>query len=202
MTACNKSKLNTSSNQEQALQENMAIANILSILTGQSFDNAQAVTLEGKTFEPVYGDVLDDSNSNERSIRVQSSDYSEDYFRSLVGSASGLVKKTSDGLMINLSSRKFGKLTFHKADGGNNSGYVDVEVPCIPKLSRISYKTEEQWGDNAASFPWLSDYVPGNVFKDNDDDNYYLVVHEPDNSYPGVMVCMEAGIGTRFPLLP
>ena len=105
MTACNKSKLNTSSNQEQALQENMAIANILSILTGQSFDNAQAVTLEGKTFEPVYGDVLDDSNSSERSIRVQSSNYSEDYFRSLVGSASGLVKKTSDGLMINLSSR-------------------------------------------------------------------------------------------------
>ena len=189
LTACNK--VNPYSGltpaQEREILENRAIASVLSTLTGK-----EEVNFEGKTFKPVYGVVLDESNPGERSMKVQGEEFSKSYFRAITG-GSTLIKETLDGLLLDLSARKFGKLTYH-IGSGNNSGYVDVEIPCIPSLSKISFKTSDQWGENAGE---ASIFKFGDVLKDRDG-HYYLVIREVDDILPGFMLCVQPGRGDDF----
>lgn len=184
LVACDR--INPDSASSRAFVEDNAVASVLSTLTGKN-----DTSFEGKKYEPVYGEVLDDSNPGERSVQVPSAAFGESYFRS-ISCGSSLIKKTSDGLVLDLTGKGFGKLTYHKGSG-TNVGYVDVEIPCIPSLSKISYKTEEQWGENAGGF---SVYNVGDVVKGPDDD-YYLVVQGCDRG-PGIMVRVQPGRGDDF----
>ena len=185
LNACEK-KDDPESTRTPLPEEEMAISSILLTLTGQ-----EVTQFEGKTYDPIYGEIRQDSNPTERSVKVQSAAFSESYFYSLAGLGTSLIQNTSDGLVLDLSACKFGKLTFHRT-GNDNSGYVDVEIRCIPKLARISYKTEEQWGDNASSI-----YKYGEVLKDAAG-NYFVVVSEAASRLPGWMVCMKPGRGNNF----
>ena len=115
MTSCNKTNpySGLSPAQENEILENRAIACILSTLTGKEETN-----FEGKTFKPVYGAILDDSNPGERSIKVQGTEFGKSYFRAITG-GSPLIKETADGLLLDLSACKFGKLTYHLGTGNN-----------------------------------------------------------------------------------
>ena len=156
-------------------------------LTGKDDTN-----FSGKKFEPTYGEVLNQSNSGERSVMVPSEAYSQNYFRAISG-GSKLIQKTSDGLVLDLTGRGFGKLTFHKGSG-TNVGYVNVEIPCIPSLSKISYKTEQQWGENAGGVPV---YKIGDIVEGSDND-LYLVVQECRGNMLGLMVRMQPGKGDNY----
>lgn len=190
--SCNKT--GPEGSDDKKVQERNAIATVLATLAGQDFDITKDIPFQGKTFEPVYGVVRDDSNPNERSVKVRSAIYSENSFCSLAGGGVGLIEGTSDGLVLDLTGSKFGKLTFHRAPGGANVGYVDVDIPCIPHLEKISYKTNDQIGENAGE---ESIYKFGEVFKDADG-HHYIVVSEVDGSMPGWMVHMAAGRGHDF----
>lgn len=194
VVSCDKNGPEEAARQEQQYQERNAIASVLATLTGQNFDSSTDIPFQGKTFEPVYGSVRDDSNPNERSVKVRSAIYSENSFCSLVGASASLLEGTPDGLVLDLTDRKFGKLTFHRAPGGANVGYVDVEIPCIPHLSKISYKTVDQMGVNADE---ESVFQFGDVLKDSKG-RHYIVVSEVDGSMPGYMVHMAAGRGDDF----
>ena len=193
VVSCNKNGPDNP-NDEKLAQERDAIATVLATLAGQDFDNTKDIPFEGKTFEPVYGVARDEANPNERSVKVRSAIYSENSFCSLAGGGAGLIKGTSDGMVLDLSGSKFGKLTFHRAPGGANVGYVDVDIPCIPHLEKISYKTKDQLGENAGE---ESIYGFGDVFKD-DKGRHYIVVSEVDGSMPGWMVHMAPGRGDDF----
>ena len=171
----------------QQYLEDRAVECVLSSLTGKT-----DAKYEGQTYAPVYGTVLDESNPGERSVKVQSAAYSEGYFRSIAGGSS-LIKETSDGLILDLTGKKFGKLTYHSGSG-TNVGYVDVEIPCVPSLAKISYKTNAQWGEND-EYPYQ--YRFGDVVKDGDN-HYFLVVREPDSSWPGAMIRLMPGRGDNF----
>jgi len=105
-----------------------------------------------------------------------------------------LLRETADGLEIVID--KFGSLRYHRDDAGSSVGYADVNIPCIPHLERISYKTDEQWGDNAG---WESPAYYGDVYEH--DGRYYLCVKESRGTSEqnwGYLVCMEAARGSNY----
>ena len=115
----------TEAAEEQKEREALAIQNVLEALTDVVFDNDEETdfVFEGKNFEPTIGEVLDANAPSERSVFVEEASLSEPYFRSLVGD-NRFVSETADGLVIDLTHLKLGKLTFHRQGEGNNSGYV------------------------------------------------------------------------------
>ena len=188
---------------EQKLAQRDALASVLTILTGQSFSNSNDIDFEGKTYEPLYGEVLDESNLLERSVLVRNLMNAEGYFRTLAGAGSSLMTETSDGYQFDLSNldchstgkkQNLGTLTFHRDNSSNRVAYADVNIACIPNLRRISYKTEEQWGDNAR---FESPCEWGDVYVKNG--KYYVCVRESRGyNSSGALVCMENGKGTNF----
>lgn len=180
--------------------QRMALASVLNVLTGQEFNDTADIDFEGRTFEPTYGEVRDESRQWEHSIKVRSAVLAEAYFRGLASAAPSLIQDTDDGYVIDLtnldthsSGRKqnFGKLTFHRGSGADNVGYADVEIPCIPSLERITYKTQEQWGDNGG---FESPIGYGEVFFGNG--LYWICVREATAAHPslsGALVNIQPG---------
>ena len=173
-------------------------------LTGQQVNGADGIDISNKTFEPVIGEVRDNADPFNRSVWVEEPEMAEDYFLSLIGQDSLLISKTADGYVINLTNLEgigsggqklnLGTLTYHRASDGSCVGYADIDMPCIPHLQRISYKTKDQWGDNA---DWeVSPAKSGQVYRNGS--LYYLCVKESHGTDPGYLVCMEYGKGSDY----
>ena len=179
---------------EQKEREAFVIQNVMEALTDVVFDDEDEseFVFEGKTFEPSIGDVLDESAPSERSVFVEDASLSEQYFRALAGDNS-FVAETPDGLVIDLTGLKLGKLTFHRSGEGDNSGYVDVAISCIPHLSKIIYRTDAQWGSNSFTSPCRR----GDVYFG--EGVYWVCVRESKSSKnSGTLVNMGAGKGRLF----
>jgi len=178
-----------------------AVASVLSLLTGETFSDTTDVDFEGHTYEATIGEVLGESRPSERSIQVSSESLAEGYFRSLVGGASGLITETADGCKIDLTNldchstgrkQSLGTLTFHRASSGDNVGYADIDIACIPSLQRISYKTDDQWGDNAG---FKSPITRGEIFVGNKG-RYWICVKVPTGYHAdqaGVLINIQPG---------
>ena len=187
---------------EQIMQRE-ALASVLSQLTGESFSDTTDVNFEGRTFEAAIGEVRNESRPSERSIMVRKAALAEGYFCSLAGGASDLVKETSDGYVIDLTNldchstgrkQSLGTLTFHRGSGADNVGYADIDIACIPGLQRISYKTSEQWGENAR---FRSPIGYGEVFVGGGG-RYWICVREANGRnywQAGVLINMQPGKG-------
>ena len=191
---------------EAQLLQREAVASVLNQLTGQSFSDTTDVDFEGRTFEAAIGDVRNESRPSERSIRVRTAALAEGYFRSLAGGASALVKETADGYVIDLTNldchstgrkQSLGTLTFHRGSGADNVGYADIDIACIPGLQRISYKTAEQWGDNASfvsPISWGEVFIGGNG-------RYWICAREATGYHQkqaGVLINMQPGKGDEW----
>ena len=179
---------------EQKERETFAVQRVLEALTDLAFDDEDEsdFVFEGKTFEPAIGEVLDQSAPSERSVFVESASLAEPYFRSMVGD-DGFVSEMPYGLVIDLTSLKLGKLTFYREGEGNDSGYVSVEIPCIPHLSKIIYRTADQWGINSFTSPCRR----GDVYFG--EGVYWVCVKESrSSSSPGTLVNMGAGKGNLY----
>ena len=187
--------------------ERLAVMELLRNLADVTFDAEYEgdIDFEGKSYEPTIGSVRDEANPLERSIRVESAADSEVAFRDLV-TGNEFIRETADGLVIDLSNldcredgrkQNFGTLTFHRGGDGTNVGYADVNIPCIPHLERISYKTAAQWGDNAA---FESPCMLGDIYLGKG--VYWVCVKEAESmSEHGVLVNIEPGYGTLHNLL-
>ena len=151
-----------------------------------------------KAYEPVYGYPSDDGDQQTRSKLFENVEDAETDFLLLVGSAAeSMLTTTSDGYSLVLKGVEsptgdkfdFGSLEFHRA-GGELVGYVDVDIPCIPHLSRINYKSPSSIGDNAGNSPYLEGdivYVP---YSTGLCDGYYLCLSNSSGVYPGTLVSM------------
>ena len=141
-----------------------------------------------EAFEPKYGEVRDESQPFVRSVQCDDAQLALDQFYAIVGGGS-LATPTSDGYEVSLKDMpllpnggaiSIGTLTFHKGNGADNVGYIDIDIPCIPKLSRIQYVPKEAWGDNASD---RSPYKPGEIIE------YY----PPNATYcTGYYICVRA----------
>ena len=188
---------------EAQLLQREAVASVLNLLTGETFSDTTDVDFEGHTYEATIGEVRNESRPSERSIQVSSATLAEGYFRSLAGGASDLIQETADGCKIDLTSldchstgkkQSLGTLTFHRASGSDNIGYADIDIPCIPSLQRISYKTDDQWGDNAG---FKSPITRGEVFVGSGG-RYWICAKVPTGYHAdqaGVLINIQPGKG-------
>jgi len=165
------------------------------------------IDFENTTYEPTIGLDRDPANPLVRSVKVESADYCERIFRSLVDDDT-FIRETDDGCIIDMSNlncradgkkQNFGTLTFHRGNGSDNVGYADVNIRCIPKLQRIVYLTKEQWGENAN---WESPCEWGDVYLG--DNHYWICVRESQGSNEkkkelrGVLVNIQQGRGDYY----
>ena len=191
---------------EAQLMQRIAVASVLNKLTGETFSDTTDVDFEGRTYEPTIGVVRNESRPSERSIQVSSASLAEGYFRSLAGGASELITETDDGCKIDLTDldchstgrkQSLGTLTFHNGYGANDVGYADVDIPSIPSLQRISYKTDDQWGDNGDDGDFKSPITKGEVFVGGGGRYWICVRVATGNNYEqsGVLINMQSGKG-------
>ena len=175
-----------------------AAALLLSNLTGQDLAPEDVMDLKGKTFEARYGEAQDEDNPLEQTLYVKSAEMAESYFTSLAGGFEEYLQQVAGGYRIDLSAVGVGTLEFTREGDGSNVGYATVDIPCLPHLQRITYKTEDQRGDNAG---FQSPYAYGDVFLH--EGRYYICVRESSGytyASQGYMVCVEAGKGTYWEL--
>ena len=199
--ACGKDELDDGGEKinlsDQEAEEYNSIAQLMSSLCGQEFDLEDVVGLKGKTFEPTYGEVYDQTNSFERTVLVKSAEMAESYFTGLVGWNGDCLEETGDGFIIRFPETGFGTLEFSRIGDGSNVGYATVDIPSIPHLQKIIYKTKDQIGENAGYFE--SPCLYGEVYVH--DGRYYICVRESsgyNDGGKGVLVCMEAGKGSYW----
>ena len=188
---------------EAQLMQRTAVASVLNRLTGENFSDTTDVDFEGRTYEATIGEVRNESRPSERSIQVSSEGLAEGYFRSLAGGASELITETDDGCKIDLTDldchstgrkQSLGTLTFHHGYGANDVGYADIDIACIPSLQRISYKTDDQWGDNAG---FKSPITRGEVFVGSGG-RYWICAKVPTGYHAdqaGVLINIQPGKG-------
>lgn len=188
--------------ERQQLAWQDAIMSVLETLTG----NADVLTdYSGVTFEPIYGEAKDEAQPHVRYAKCADAEQAQSNFFAIVG-GNGIANATADGYEVSLKDMPLlpdggllsvGTLTFHKGNSPDNIGYIDIDIPCIPTLSRIQYVTEEAWGDNASN---QSPYKPGDIIEYYSSGStyctgYYLCVRACSNSGldDGILVHMAPG---------
>lgn len=119
---------------------------------------------KGKTFEPVIG-IADPSNENARIVKSNSAAAAAQSFADLVD-----VESINEGTSsYTWTNEEVGTLTYTKTDGSTSWAEVRVDIPSIPHLSKIIYRSVEQSGENG-SFSHAAYYRFGDVVKRNNDD--------------------------------
>lgn len=184
-------------------QENLAVrydaaSELLTGLLDRDVSPDQVPDYTKGNWEPRYGQALEEEPAFERAVVVRDPAAAESAFCGLAGWREVILEKTADGYKIDFSSIGLGTLEFFRTPDGSNVGYATVNIPCIPRLQRISYMTAEQLGDNGV-VGYQSPCLYGDVYLHNG--RYYICTREAtgytkDSS--GILVCMEAGKGSNY----
>ncbi len=112
---------------------------------------------EGKTFEPVIGTAVE-GDEQTRIVKSNSPAAAASSFCDLV-SMTGIDEHTAN---YTWTQEGIGTLTYTKSDGTTAWAEVKVDIPAIPHLSKIIYRSAAQSGDNG-SFSYAAYYRFGDV---------------------------------------
>lgn len=185
---------------------------VRSILLQLTANDTLPSDFDQHTYEPTLGEVLDPSQPMVRSYRCNSLEEAELFFRGLVESDT-LIYSTTDGMAVSLEEmqllperkQSLGTLTFHRDTSLGRMGFIEVAIPCIPRLQRIDFLPDKSWPYNATS---RSAYKLGQVVNipsvkessSKTERRYccgnYLCVRECDGSAPnGILVHFEYKAG-------
>jgi len=199
---CEKDPSHSGSDQDrQKAARYDAAAVLLSGLLDREVTPSEVDDYTKKTFEPKYGQVLNEGNDFDHIVVVSDADAAERAFCSLVGWREDILKESSDGYRIDFSDIGLGGLEFFRTPDGSNLGYATVAIPCIPRLQRITYKREDQLDDNGRVQRYQSPCLYGDVYLHNG--RYYICTREATGytkESSGILVCMESGKGTNWTL--
>ena len=98
---------------------------------------------EGKTFEPTIGSQ-DESDPQTRIVATNTASYAAERYSTLVG-ATGITEST---VSHEWSDPEVGTLTYRKVTDGTAWAEVTVDIPTVPHLSKIIYRSPEQGNTN------------------------------------------------------
>ncbi len=147
---------------------------------------------KGKTFEPVIG-IADASDPQARIVKSNSAAAAAQSFADLVN-----VESINEGTSsYTWTKEEVGTLTYTKTDGTTSWAEVKVEIPSVPHLSKIIYRSVEQSGENG-SFSYAAYYRFGDVVKRNNDDGkeeYWVCVRPafgPEGKEDSHWMCVGA----------
>ncbi len=133
---------------------------------------------KGKTFEPVIG-VADALDPQTRIVATNSAAAAARSFANLVGVES--IDENTPA--YTWSQAEVGTLTYTKTDGSTSWAEVKVEIPSVPHLSKLIYRSAQQ-GDTNASFAGSAYYRFGDVISRTNSDNkteYWVCVRPAFN---------------------
>ncbi|MBP5521002.1 MAG: hypothetical protein J6X82_01120 [Bacteroidales bacterium] len=198
-SACQKDSSGTWTREDElrSIQYDAA-AQMLSDLIGQAVEPELIADLKNTKPEPQYGTAYDESTPYDRTVTVDDAQEAEDLFCGLGGWRDDVLQETPEGYLIDFSDIGVGTLEFFRQPDGANVGYATVDIPCIPHLQRLTYKTKDQIGDNAAG-DFVSPARYGDVYLH--ENRYYICIKAATGySYDsqGYMVCVEAGKGSNW----
>ena len=129
---------------------------------------------KGKTFEPVIG-VADASDPQARIVATNSAAAAARSFANLVGVES--IDENTPG--YTWTNPEVGTLTYTKMSG-TAWAEVKVDIPSVPHLSKLIYRSAEQ-GDTNASFTGSAYYRFGDV----------IALMDEDSQIPEYWVCVR-----------
>jgi len=194
----------------EMVEQQDAVECVLLNLAGIAPEDNTGIHFEGERYEPTIGRVRDESQPSERAVLADDEIEASLKFRALV-SNEDFVKKTSDGYEIDLTDLSYrldggkqnlGKLTYHRVDDGSCLGYVDVEIPCVPLLQRITYLTKDQWGTNGwVDGGWESPCLFGQVWFNSSQNLYYVCVKESTSDTDGWLINVQYGRSNMYSTL-
>lgn len=177
--------------QQRELNQLVAIKNVLTNLAGV---DELSEDFASKTYQPIYGKVLDESMPFARAKKADDPERALELFEMIV-EQDDLLSPTSDGYSVELrlpekvasqGKTSFGKLTYHESKDPSRVAWVDVELPNIPNLQRIDFVPSQLWGDNSGE---------GTAFKLGEVARFkgcnWLCVRENDGPDPGVLVRLD-----------
>ena len=153
-----------------------------------------------KTFEPVIG-IADASNPQARIVKSNSAAAAAQSFADLVN-VSTINEQTPS---YTWSNPEVGTLTYTKTDGSTSWAEVEVDIPSIPHLSKIIYRSVEQSGENG-SFSHAAYYRFGDVVKRTNDDHideYWVCVRPafgPEGKEDSHWMCVGSLPQTNYDL--
>ena len=162
--SCNKDKMSPEEQKAKEEQEKAEKTEQFWDVVGQLVAASDYTPdYKGKTFEPVIG-IADPSNPNARIVKSNSAAAAARSFGDLVNAS--ITESTPN---YSWTQEEVGTLTYTKLDGTTAWAEVKVEIPSVPHLSKIIYRSVEQSGDNG-SFSYAAYYRFGDVVKRNNDD--------------------------------
>lgn len=177
--------------QQQAFNQLVAVKNVLTNLAGVE---ELSDDFASKTYQPIYGKVLDESMPFVRAMKADDQERALELFKMIV-EQDDLLSPTSDGYSVELrlpemaaqqGKTSFGKLTYHESKSPSRVAYVEVEMPNIPNLQRIDFVPSQLWGDNSGE---ATAFKLGEVARY--DGLCWLCVRENDGPDPGVLVRLD-----------
>lgn len=185
-----------------------AVEHVLNNIADVALQDTVALEFTGKRFTPIIGRVRDESQPSERAVLCDDEMEASLMFRALVGNED-FVEETADGYIIDLTSLDYrldgrkeslGTLTYHRATDGSCLGYADVDIACVPLLSRITYLTSDQWGSNGwdEDGGWESPCLIGQVWLNTSQGLYYLCVKESTSETDGWLINVQYGRSNMY----
>jgi len=155
------------------------------------------------SFEPTVGSVRDAAAPYVRAVQIDSMDTADLYFTNRISNGVTLMKETSDGYSLSLlgldftgSGKKqdFGTLVFHRESDAARIGYIEIDIPCIPNLTRIDLYYDTGTNGSSESPYHIGDLVWCKKAKDKGGQMYYVCVREYDGkNEPGRLVAVRKG---------
>jgi len=164
--------------------------------------------LSSATYEPTIGIPLDAANPFVRTVKLDSLQDATTYFVDAVSTLENLLVETADGYSLSLLNLKldtsgklqdFGTLVFHKETGSTRIAYIDIDIPCIPNLSRIDlvYNTGDNDGFESPYKMYDLVYVDGWNWETGNHRGYFICLKESTwhdgNSNAGILVRVRDG---------
>ena len=176
VTSCKDDKNEPSEEEKQQQAEEQADKDMADAATfwsvvGQLTDTPMPDDWRNATYEPAIGQP-DGTNTAVRIISAADEESAAERFANLVG-----ANITAETQTYTYQNDLVGTLTYRKT-GGTSLATVDVNIPKMPDLSQIVYKSPEQIGDNS-SFKGTVYYRFGDVVQKRNADgrwDYWICV--------------------------
>lgn len=156
LLACNPDGINPDGNGKNDASDDARFWDVVGNLVSM---NDITPDYKGKTFTPIIGNP-DNGDESVRVVAANSLEYAVDLFNSMTGAS---VEESTTTYTWKDSA--IGTMVWTKDDSGKAWATVDVNIPCVPTLNKIIYRSPAQGdvngsvGDNGSAYYRFGDII-------------------------------------------
>lgn len=156
LTSCDPNSLDPNRNEENELTPEARFWDVVGNLVSMKDITPD---YKGKTFVPIIGNP-DNGDESVRVVAANSLEYAVDLFNAMTGSSIDVNTTTRTW-----TDSEVGTMVWTKDDSGKAWATVDVNIPCVPTLHKIIYRSPDQGdvngsvGDNGSAYYRFGDII-------------------------------------------